>query len=849
MKTSTGINHVSLAAVFLALSLQPLGFFCAFAQGTAFTYQGQLQNNGALAGGTYDLTFRLFTNNTGGAAVAGPITNSAVTVTNGLFTVIIDFGSGIWDGETNWLQIGVRTNGNGAFTALSPRQELTPAPYAIFAEGANAAGVTGPLPAGALSGSYTNPLTLFNSGNQFTGSFTGNGANLTNVNAATLGGLSAGNFWQVGGNSGVPTGSNFIGNTDNQFLDLQANGVRAMRLRVLSDGLGLYTNAPNVIGGSSVNLTAPSVVGATIAGGGGNFTNGFSFINQVTADFGTIGGGAANTAGRNAAVSGGYGNNAGGIGSFIGGGGYDGNIFPGNSVQDNAATIGGGLGNYIPSGGIYAFIGGGYSNTASVGLATVGGGYRNIAANAYVVVGGGFQNNASGPLATVAGGGNNTASWGYATVGGGLGNAASGASSGYSTISGGQSNSASGDFSFIGGGALNLLVANYSTIGGGYGNIASFPYAVVGGGYENLAGGSYSTVAGGVGNRASGFGSFIGGGGYSITNPVFSANAANATSSTIGGGAGNTISSGGLYAFIGGGSGNQASSDWATVAGGANNTASDEDATVGGGANNIASNPNSTVGGGEGNQASGSTSTVTGGTLNTASGTLATVCGGANNTASGRSSFAAGNQAIASQPGSFVWADSLSYYFDPFTQSGPEGIANSFNVRSTGGFYIATAISSVTGDVTAGAYIAAGGSGWNLLSDRNAKTDFERPDPRGILERLVQVPVLGWNYKSQDSFTRHIGPMAQDFNAAFGVGEPDKTGERKYINSLDEEGVALAAIQGLNEKVESANRKAETRVQELEQKLKQKETQITELKARLQKLEELMNLKLNGGGK
>ena len=81
----------------------------AFAQGTAFTYQGQLQNNGSPASGTYNLTFTLFTNNVGGTAVAGPVTNNAVVVTNGLFTVLIDFGSGVFNGETNWLEIGVET--------------------------------------------------------------------------------------------------------------------------------------------------------------------------------------------------------------------------------------------------------------------------------------------------------------------------------------------------------------------------------------------------------------------------------------------------------------------------------------------------------------------------------------------------------------------------------------------------------------------------------------------------------------------------------------------------------------------------------------------------------------------
>src|SRR5580693_7178915 len=75
------------------------------AQGTAFTYQGQLQNNGSPASGSYNLTFSLYTNSVGGTAVAGPVTNNSVGVTNGLFAVQIDFGAGVFTGTTNWLQI------------------------------------------------------------------------------------------------------------------------------------------------------------------------------------------------------------------------------------------------------------------------------------------------------------------------------------------------------------------------------------------------------------------------------------------------------------------------------------------------------------------------------------------------------------------------------------------------------------------------------------------------------------------------------------------------------------------------------------------------------------------------
>src|SRR5208283_3659225 len=109
-------------------------FEMAFAQGTAFTYQGQLQNNGSPASGTFNLTFTLFTNSAGGTAVAGPVTNNTVVITNGLFTVLIDFGAGVFTGATNWLEIGVETNLAGSFTTLAPRQQLTPVPYAITAE-------------------------------------------------------------------------------------------------------------------------------------------------------------------------------------------------------------------------------------------------------------------------------------------------------------------------------------------------------------------------------------------------------------------------------------------------------------------------------------------------------------------------------------------------------------------------------------------------------------------------------------------------------------------------------------------------------------------------------------------
>ena len=76
----------------------------------------------------------MFNTNSGGAAVAGPVATNGVIVTNGLFTVLIDFGSGVFTGTNYWLEIGVETNGAARSPRLTPRQQLTPTPYAIYAE-------------------------------------------------------------------------------------------------------------------------------------------------------------------------------------------------------------------------------------------------------------------------------------------------------------------------------------------------------------------------------------------------------------------------------------------------------------------------------------------------------------------------------------------------------------------------------------------------------------------------------------------------------------------------------------------------------------------------------------------
>ena len=108
-----------------------------------------------------------------------------------------------------------------------------------------------------------------------------------------------------------------------------------------------------------------------------------------------------------------------------------------------------------------------------------------------------------------------------------------------------------------------------------------------------------------------------------------------------------------------------------------------------------------------------------------------------------------------------------------------------------------------------------------LTSDRNAKENFKPVDARAVLDKVTALPISQWNYK-QDTSMEHIGPMAQDFYAAFGVG-PDN----KHIATVDADGVALAAIQGLN------------------QKLNEKDAEIQALKQSVAELKETLTQQLN----
>ncbi len=104
-----------------------------YGQGSGFTYQGHLNDGGAAANGTYDLRFALFDAANGGNQVGLSLTNSGLAVITGSFGVSLDFGANAFTGGARWLELGARTNGEVAFLTLSPRQPITPTPYALYA--------------------------------------------------------------------------------------------------------------------------------------------------------------------------------------------------------------------------------------------------------------------------------------------------------------------------------------------------------------------------------------------------------------------------------------------------------------------------------------------------------------------------------------------------------------------------------------------------------------------------------------------------------------------------------------------------------------------------------------------
>ena len=359
----------------------------------------------------------------------------------------------------------------------------------------------------------------------------------------------------------------------------------------------------------------------------------------------------------------------------------------------------------------------------------------------------------------------------------------------YATDSGGFQNTASGDYSVIAGGLTNSAIGPYSTVSGGAHNTAGDYFGTVSGGDTNEADGQWSVIGGGLRNVASGEGAVIGGG--------------NANGSLA------------FFSTVSGGNSNQVTAPHGTIGGGISNTVNGEEATISGGGGSRANGLGATVGGGSAHAALGSYATVSGGQGNIATGYGAVVAGGGGNYAAGDYSFVAGLGAKnfdALHHGTFLFAD--MNYFD-FTSKVP----NEFAARATGGVRFVLGIDASGAPTWTCA--ASNGNSWACSSDRNLKENFRRVDGVDVLERLANMPVYFWNAKGTDASVKHMGPTAQDFMAAFSLGTSEK-----MIGMQDADGVALAAIQGLNQRVREEMLKKDREIGQLRRQLEAIEARL-----------------------
>jgi hypothetical protein len=286
---------------------------------------------------------------------------------------------------------------------------------------------------------------------------------------------------------------------------------------------------------------------------------------------------------------------------------------------------------------------------------------------------------------------------------------------------------------------------------------------------------------------------------------------------------------------------------------------------------------------------------VGGGGFNLARGLASTVSGGSNNCAGGAYSWAGGLHAkvrpdngVASacgiaagnsgdadgDEGSFIWSDAQGF---DFATTGP----NQFAVRAAGGVRLHGTTSQYFGSSTrqmlnlfsetygigvqsstlyfrtnsqvawyrdgvhSGTAQDPGAGGVMLMrldadgdlfaksfqttSDRHAKTAFAAVDPRDVLARVLALPVSEWSFIGAER-ERHIGPMAQDFHAAFGLG-----GDETRIATVDADGVALAAIQGLHATLTDENAALRTELDHLREALARQQAEISAIQAALQR--------------
>jgi hypothetical protein len=252
-----------IASLMCAVVLSSL---CSLAWGasTAITYQGQLRADALPANGSYDLEFALFDAATVGSQISSTVAVNGVTVTNGLFTVALDFGSKAFSGPDRWLEVAVQPAGGGGFTTLTPRQKLTPAPYALALPNLRTEpSQNGPtfLSANVIGGSTVNAVAAGVTGVVIAGGGATNGfPQLVNANYSVIGGGYSNTISPNGSQSTIAGGVGNVASSSNVAI---------------GGGTSNTGSGPSAtVGGGNQNVA--SGANATVPGGNANTASGFA---------------------------------------------------------------------------------------------------------------------------------------------------------------------------------------------------------------------------------------------------------------------------------------------------------------------------------------------------------------------------------------------------------------------------------------------------------------------------------------------------------------------------------------------------------------------------------------------
>lgn len=689
------MRTVLSAALLLALSSP------AFAVSNAFTYQGTLTDGGLPANGTYDLRFDLI----GVGETGGFLFREDVSVTDGVFTVELDFGAAIDAGDFE-LEVAVRPGASsGSFTVLSPTTPIRPTPQAQVAGLAGEAVTVSPDAvgsAGIVDGSIVAADVDSTQIQRRVANACSESEAIRAINAD--GSVSC---QDVGVNSvtQIDTGSGLTGGpiTGSGTIAIATGGVTSNHVQ---DGS---------IGGTDVNASEVQrrVSGSCPAG---------SSIRNIDEDgavsCSTVSGSAwslTGNAGTDPATN------------FIG----TTDAQPLTLRAGTWATL-----RITPSNFTANLLGGSAANS-------IGGGVRGA------TVFGGGSTPLSEPDFSILRAEPNSANGNYATVIGGLSNKASTAS--YSTIIGGITNDVAGEAAIVAGGTSNRADALASAVVGGGQNAAAGAYSIAAGGRGNAVHGEYAAAVGGNNNCAGGYASFAAGFGAHVRK----ANGASGSAACSG------------VAATADANGDEGSFVWADA------TTSSGFATTG---------PNQFLVRADGGMM-----------LNT----NAHVSGSDDLTVGARmtSGDSDADLRLRTRNGRHV----VLYASDSLG-----GLRINMSTLPAGNDRI-----TVSGGAGGNATLSNGGT-WTNASSRSYKTDIEPVDTREVLERLVALDVSRWNYIDSGEGT-HMGPMAEDFKAAF-----DLAGDGKSIATVDADGVALAAIKGLNQKLEEENAALRARLEAIE---------------------------------